>query len=80
MYLNLTVTNNAIDQTVSCGFVPTYQDYLPPSPLRCTGGDFNEITLDITFSGAAPNFDLKVEQLWYCLENPSTNVSPWVQP
>ena len=76
VYLNLKVTNNVIDHGVSCSFTPTYQNYVPPSPLRCTGGEFNEITLDVTFTGIAPNFGLKVEQLWYCLENPSTNVSP----
>jgi hypothetical protein len=37
---------------------------------------FNEITLDVTWSGTASNFNLKVEELWYCLENPTTNVNP----
>lgn len=77
-HLNLTVTNNAISHKVSCGFKPSYNNYNLPSPLRCTGGNFNEITLDVTLTGAAPNFALKVEELWYCLENPLTNVNPYV--
>lgn len=76
VYLNLTVTNNAIEHEVSCGFVPDYNNALPPTPLRCTGGNFNEITLDVSLTGSAPNFGLKVEELWYCLENPKMNVNP----
>ncbi|KFY30076.1 hypothetical protein V494_08283 [Pseudogymnoascus sp. VKM F-4513 (FW-928)] len=78
VHLNLNVTNNAIDHKVTCSFTPTYDSYAPSYPLRCTGGEFNEITLDITLTGAAPNLDIKVEEVWYCLENPSTNVSPTV--
>lgn len=76
IYLNFTVQNNAIEHEITCGFIPTYQNYEPPTSLRCTGGQFNEITLDVTFSGTAPNFKLEIEELWYCLENPSTNTKP----
>ncbi|KAK7216036.1 hypothetical protein V2G26_004039 [Clonostachys chloroleuca] len=78
IYLHLKVTNNAIAHEVACDFTPSYGSSSPPSPLRCTGGEFNEIILDVTLTGTAPNFDLQIEQLWYCLENPSTNVSPTV--
>jgi hypothetical protein len=74
--LNLQVKNSAIDYEVTCSFTPTYGDYFPPNTLRCTGGDFNEITLDVTLTGSAPNFNFKIEELWYCLESPSTNVNP----
>jgi hypothetical protein len=75
-YIDLNVTNNAIAHTVRCSFTPTYDNVNIPSVIRCTGGDFNEITLDVSWSGAAPKFNLKVEELWYCLENPLTNVKP----
>lgn len=76
IYLNFTVTNQAINYPVSCSFTPSYDTgHVPPSPLRCTGGHFNEITLDVTWSGSAPNFNLKIEQVWYCLEHPDTNVN-----
>jgi hypothetical protein len=75
-YLSLNITNNKISQTVKCSFTPSYNNYNLPAVLRCTGGDFNEITLDVSWSGAAPNFNLVVEQLWYCLENPDTNINP----
>jgi hypothetical protein len=78
VYLNFNVTNNAIAHEVSCSFTPTYNNYSPPSPLRCTGGKFNEITLDVSWSGTASAFNLKVEELWYCLENPTKNVNPSV--
>ncbi|KAJ4288499.1 hypothetical protein N0V90_011735 [Kalmusia sp. IMI 367209] len=77
-YLSLTVTNNAISHTVKCSFTPSYNNYNLPNVLRCTGGNFNEITLDVSWSGVAPNFNLKVEELWYCLENPLTNINPTV--
>lgn len=76
VHLNLIVTNNAIDHEVTCTFTPEYDNYAPSYPLRCTGGNFNEITLDITLTGTVPNLDIKVEEVWYCLENPSTNVNP----
>lgn len=76
VHLSLNVTNNAIDHQVNCSFTPEYGSYAPPYPLRCTGGEFNEITLDITLTGVVPNLDIKVEEVWYCLENPSTNVNP----
>lgn len=76
VHLNLNVTNNAIDHQVNCSFTPEYDSYAPSYPLRCTGGEFNEITLDITLTGVVPNLDIKVEEVWYCLENPSTNVNP----
>jgi hypothetical protein len=75
MYFSFKVKNNAINYEITCSFIPTYENYLPPSPLRCTGGNFNEITLDVTITGTSPNFGLKIEQLWYCLESPSTNVN-----
>ncbi|RDL38078.1 Uncharacterized protein BP5553_05511 [Venustampulla echinocandica] len=78
VHLNFKVKNNAIEHEVACSFTPSYEKFLPPSPLRCTGGGFNNITLDVTFTGQAPNFELKVEELWYCLENPKTNVKPTV--
>lgn len=74
--LNLNVTNNAINHEVSCSFTPKYDEFAPSYPFRCTGGEFNEITLDITLTGTVPNLDIKVEEVWYCLENPSTNVNP----
>ncbi|KAF1962237.1 hypothetical protein CC80DRAFT_569993 [Byssothecium circinans] len=77
-YLKLNVTNNAISHEVLCNFSPTYENTDIPQPLRCTGGSFNEITLDVTWTGTAPNFEVKVEELWYCLENPATNNSPSV--
>ncbi|PVI02588.1 hypothetical protein DM02DRAFT_701397 [Periconia macrospinosa] len=77
-YLNLVVDNNAISHSVLCDFSARGHRGNLPSPLRCTGGSFNEITLDVTLSGTAPNFSLKVEELWYCLENPLTNVNPSV--
>lgn len=76
VHLNLNVTNNAINHEVNCIFTPGYNNYVPSYPLRCTGGEFNEITLDITLTGALPNLDIKVEEVWYCLEDPSTNVKP----
>lgn len=75
-YLALTVRNNAISHDVVCEYVSTATSDTLPAPLRCTGVDFNDITVDITLSGTAPNFSLKVEELWYCLENPSTNDKP----
>jgi hypothetical protein len=72
------VTNNAISHEVQCVFVPTHTNANFPTPLRCTGGNFNEITLDVTWTGAAPNFQLKVEEIWYCLENPKSNNSPTI--
>ncbi|KAK7967188.1 uncharacterized protein PG986_001465 [Apiospora aurea] len=77
-YLSLNVTNNAIEYEVACSHTPKYNDFDIPSPLRCTGGKFNDITLDVSWSGTAPDFTLKIEELWYCLENPSTNVEPTV--
>lgn len=74
--LSFQVKNNAVNYEVTCSFEPTYEDYLPPSTLRCSGGNFNEITLDVTITGTAPDLDFKIEQLWYCLESPSTNVNP----
>ncbi|KAL5410010.1 hypothetical protein PMIN04_010813 [Paraphaeosphaeria minitans] len=76
--LCLNITNNAISHTVECSFKPSYNNYNLPSALRCTGGNFSEITLDVSWSGAAPDFNLKVEELWYCLENPETNDKPTV--
>lgn len=76
VYLDLKVKNKAINHEISCSFEPTSEKSLPSSPLRCSGGEFNNITLDVSLTGQAPNFDLKVEELWYCLENPSTNVEP----
>ncbi|KAF1980289.1 hypothetical protein BU23DRAFT_562671 [Bimuria novae-zelandiae CBS 107.79] len=64
--------------TVKCGCTPSYNNYNLHVVIRCTGGSFNEITLGISWSGAAPNFKRKVEQLWYCLENPLTNIDPTV--
>ncbi|KFY31163.1 hypothetical protein V493_01339 [Pseudogymnoascus sp. VKM F-4281 (FW-2241)] len=79
VHVNINVTNNAIDHEVTCSFTPNYDNnYKIPYPLRCTGGEFNEITLDITLSGAVPNLDIKVEEVWYCLEDPSNNVNPTV--
>ncbi|KAF2468360.1 uncharacterized protein BDR25DRAFT_373427 [Lindgomyces ingoldianus] len=78
VHLKLNITNNAISHTVACIFEPGYYDPYPPSTLRCAGGKFNEITLDVTWTGVAPDFGLKVEELWYCLENPDTNDSPSV--
>lgn len=75
-YLSLNVTNNAIEYEVACSHTPKYDDFSIPSPLRCTGGKFNEITLDVSWSGVAPDFTLKIEELWYCLENPATNAAP----
>ncbi|KAF2643958.1 hypothetical protein P280DRAFT_546822 [Massarina eburnea CBS 473.64] len=77
-YLKLNVTNNAISHEVLCNFNSSYNNPNIPQPLRCTGGNFNEITLDVTWTGSAPNFQVKVEELWYCLENPSTNNNPSV--
>jgi len=75
-YLSFDVTNHAIPQTVRCSFAPTYNNNNLPSVLRCSGGgNFNEITLDVSWSGSAPNFNLKVEQLWYCLD-PLKSVNP----
>ncbi|KAF2704786.1 hypothetical protein K504DRAFT_506752 [Pleomassaria siparia CBS 279.74] len=76
VYLRLNVTNNAISHEVTCSFDPDRGHASLPNPLRCTGGNFNEITLDVTWTGTAPNFDLKVEELWYCLEKPEANVNP----
>jgi hypothetical protein len=80
IHLDLKVTNNAIEHEVSCSFKPDYNNkiFVPIYPFRCTGGEFNEITLDITLTGELPDLDIKVEEVWYCLENPSTNVNPWV--
>jgi hypothetical protein len=75
-YLSLNITNNAISHTVKCGFTSSYNNYNLPAVLRCTGGDFNEITLDVSWSGAAPDFELNIEQLWYCLENSKVNTNP----
>lgn len=75
-YLSLNVTNHAIQYEVGCSYTPKYDDFDIPSPLRCTGGEFNEIALDVSWSGTAPDFTLKIEELWYCLESPATNVEP----
>jgi hypothetical protein len=74
--LHMDISNNAISHTIKCEHTAIYQDHDLPSPLRCTGGDFGEITLDITLTGTAPDFNINIEQLWYCLENPKTNVNP----
>jgi len=79
-HLKLKVSNNVISHDVQCSFVPEWEKYNLPVPLRCTGGNFNEITLDVSWTGSAPDFTLKIEQLWYCLENPKTNVNPYVPP
>lgn len=60
-HLSLNVTNNAISYSVHCGFTPSSDRPNLPSVLRCAGGNFNEITLDVSWSGAAPDFNLKVE-------------------
>lgn len=75
-YLSLNVTNNAIEYEVGCSHTPKYNDFEITSPLRCTGGKFNEIALEVSWSGTAPDFTLKIEQLWYCLENPAATVEP----
>jgi hypothetical protein len=77
-HLKLNITNNAISHEITCNFLPTYEVPDLPSPLRCTGGKFNEITLDLTWSLSSNtnSSHVKVEELWYCLENPSTNVHP----
>jgi hypothetical protein len=77
-HIKFNVTNNAISYEVLCSFTPKYGNSNPPNPLRCIGGNFNEITLDATWSGTAPNFKMEVEEMWYCLENPATNVNPYV--
>ena len=78
-YHKLNVTNNAISHEVLCSFAADpSNDGILPNPLRCTGGKFNEITLDVAWSGAAPNLSVKIEELWYCLEHPETNVNPYV--
>ncbi|KAF2000631.1 hypothetical protein P154DRAFT_619886 [Amniculicola lignicola CBS 123094] len=75
-YLHLDVTNNAISHKVTCDFTPKKETspYTPniPIPFRCTGGNFNEITLEVTLSGNPTStgpfdFTLKIEEVWYCL-------------
>ncbi|OAL53225.1 hypothetical protein IQ07DRAFT_585167 [Pyrenochaeta sp. DS3sAY3a] len=72
-HLSFDITNNAIAHSVVCKYVPSYENPNLPQTLRCTGGNFNEITLDATWTGTPSNFTLKIEELWYCLENPKTN-------
>ncbi|ORY02169.1 hypothetical protein BCR34DRAFT_88121 [Clohesyomyces aquaticus] len=78
VYLKLNVTNNAIDHELTCNFDSSHGYYELPAPLRCTGGKFKEITLDVALTGTAPNLDLKVEELWYCLEKHEGIVNPAV--
>lgn len=77
-HLTLNITNNAISHEVTCSFSPTNDVADVPTPLRCIGGQFNEITLDLTWnlSRMTNNTHIKVEELWYCLENSETNVKP----
>ena len=83
-HLKLNVTNAATSHEVYCSFDPKWNSDSAlnktelPIPLRCTGGNFNELTLDVSWTGSAPNFDLKIEELWYCLENPATNNKEYV--
>ena len=77
LFLNVTVTNEAIKHTITCGLtLSNNPGSLPSAPTRCVGGQFNEIALDITWRGTAPQFDITVDQLWYCLEDPNKNVKP----
>lgn len=76
-YLALKMTNKAISNDIVCNFTASYKAHDLPHPLRCTGsGKFNEIILDVSLSGTGPNFSLHVEELWYCLENSTTNDKP----
>lgn len=76
-YLSLKIKNNAISHDVTCAFAPSVNGETSlPTTLRCVGGKFNEITLDASWSGTAPNFNLKIEELWYCLEQPAINTKP----
>ncbi|PVH95503.1 hypothetical protein DM02DRAFT_675463 [Periconia macrospinosa] len=72
-YLSLRVKNNGISHEVTCNFKAEYGKENLPQPWRCTGGNYGEIILDLTWTGTAPNFNLKVEELWYCIENPKEN-------
>lgn len=75
--MHLTITNNAIDHKVTCDLSPPQTEgSLPTGPLRCTGGKFNEITLDVNWDGSGSNFEVGVEELWYCLEDPEANAEP----
>ncbi|CAI6332236.1 unnamed protein product [Periconia digitata] len=72
-YLSLRVKNNGISHEVTCDFKAEYEKYTIPQPLRCTGGEYGQIILDVTWTGTSPDFNLKVEELWYCIENPTQN-------
>lgn len=77
LYLNLTVRNEAIQHTLSCDLTmpnATAPDVV--TPVRCTGGNFNEIALDISMAGTQPQITIAVDQMWYCLENPNQNTKP----
>jgi hypothetical protein len=76
LYLNVTVANAAIEYSITCNLTLSDDTSKLPAATRCVGGDFGEIALDISLTGTAPNYQLAVEQLWYCLENPKTNVNP----
>jgi hypothetical protein len=79
VFLNVTVTNKAIEHDITCDLTLSEDpSSVSSGPLRCVGGNFNEIGLDITWTGTAPDFKITVDQLWYCLENPDTNVKPYV--
>lgn len=82
VYVNLTVTNHALGQAFACDNVMVSTDPaapLPTAPTRCVGnGTFGEITLDVRLAGTLPQVTVQVEQLWYCLVDPQSNVEPIV--
>ncbi|KAH6847021.1 hypothetical protein B0I37DRAFT_430236 [Chaetomium sp. MPI-CAGE-AT-0009] len=80
LYLSLSLRNHAIDWDVTCDLLlpedPTSP--LAATPVSCAAGGFNGISVDVTWEGVAPDFQLQIDSVHYCLENPDINVKPSV--
>lgn len=76
-FLNVTVANAALGYSTTCSLtISSDPTSVSSETVRCEGGDFGEIALDITWTGSQPDFTITIDQLWYCLEDPTTNAYP----
>jgi hypothetical protein len=78
VYLKLRLTNNAINWSVDCDLTISEHPFSPlkNTSISCASGGFNDISANVAWTGVAPNFQLQVDSVWYCLDNPKTNVIP----
>ena len=68
--MTMNITNNAIAHGVLCNFTPSYENGTLPRPLRCTGGKFNEITLDVSCLARRPLLAYKWKSYGIVLRTP----------